>query len=66
VHPALREATPYIVVLVELPEAGGIRMLGNLLGSREQPVTIGAPVEAVIEQHGGNAPFQLVQWRLLA
>lgn len=66
VHPALRGATPYIVVLVELPEAGGIRMLGNLLGSREQPVTIGSPVEAVIEHHNGEPSFQLVQWRSLA
>ena len=43
VHPALKGHGPYIVVLVELPDAGNIRMLGNLLGDPEQPVRIGAP-----------------------
>ena len=38
VHPALRDACPYIVVVVELPEAGNVRMLGNLLGDPRQDV----------------------------
>jgi uncharacterized OB-fold protein len=64
VHPALKEAGPYIVALVELPAAGGIRMLGNLLGDPQQEVRIGAPVEAVFEHHeDGAAPYTLVQWR---
>ena len=64
VHPALRGRGPYIVVLVELPHAGGIRMVGNLLGDPQQEVTIGAPVEAVFEPHDEAAPpFTLVQWR---
>lgn len=66
VHPALRQAVPYLVVLVELPEAGGIRMVGNLLGPPEQEVTIGAPVEAVFERHDGDAPYVLLQWRVAA
>ena len=41
VHPALKDAGPYIVVLVELPHAGDIRMLGNLLGDPQQEVRIG-------------------------
>lgn len=65
VHPALREATPYIVVVVELEGCGGIRMLGNLLGDREQDVTIGAPVDAVFEHHKDAEPaFTLLQWRV--
>ena len=32
VHPALKGRGPYIVVLVELPDAGNVRMIGNLLG----------------------------------
>ena len=49
---------------VELPEAGGIRMLGNLLGDAAQTVTIGAEVEAVFEPHDDAAtPYTLVQWR---
>ena len=30
-HPALKSACPYIVVVVELPDAANIRMVGNLL-----------------------------------
>ena len=42
-------------MLVELPHAGNIRMLGNLLGDPRQEVTIGAPVEAVFEPHDDAA-----------
>jgi uncharacterized OB-fold protein len=65
VHPALKEAGPYIAVLVEVPHAGGIRMLGNLLGDPHQAVGIGAPVTAVFEPHDDAAvPYTLVQWAL--
>jgi uncharacterized OB-fold protein len=64
VHPALKEAGPYIVVVVELPHAGKVRMLGNLLGDPRQSVEIGAAVEAVFEHHNdADPPFTLVQWR---
>ena len=64
VHPALREATPYLVVLVELPGAGNVRMVGNLLGDPLQEVPIGAEVEAVFEDHNdAQPPYTLVQWR---
>jgi hypothetical protein len=67
VHPALRGHGPYLVVLVELPAAGGVRMVGNLLGDPMQTVQIGAVVEAVFEPHDDAAPpFTLVQWRRLA
>ena len=63
-HPALRGHRPYIVVLVELPQAGGVRMIGNLLGDPEQVVSIGAAVDAVFEPHDdATPPFTLVQWR---
>ncbi|MBA4181158.1 MAG: DNA-binding protein, partial [Anaerolinea sp.] len=65
VHPALREGVPYIVVLVELPDAGNVRMVGNLLGDPHQEVAIGAPVEAVFEDHDGAEPFTLVHWRVV-
>jgi uncharacterized OB-fold protein len=65
VHPALRERGPYLVVLVELPDAGGVRMVGNLLGDALQPVEIGAPVVAEFEDHDdAEPPYTLVQWRL--
>jgi uncharacterized OB-fold protein len=52
-------------VLVELPDAGNVRMVGNLLGDPQQDVRIGADVEAVFEPHDdANPPFTLVQWKL--
>ena len=64
VHPALRDACPYIVVVVELPHASDVRLLGNLLGDPRQTVEIGANVEAVFEHHADTQPpFSLLQWR---
>ena len=64
VHPALANAGPYIVALVELPHAGGIRMIGNLLGDPRQDVRIGAPVTAHFEPHDdAQPPYTLVHWR---
>jgi uncharacterized OB-fold protein len=63
VHPALKDAGPYLVVLVELPHAGNIRMIGNLLGDPQQSVRIGTAVAAVFEHHEGAQPYTLVQWR---
>ena len=63
VHPALAEQGPYIVVLVELPHADNIRMIGNLVGDPHQQVTIGAQVAGVFEHHKDvDQPFTLLQW----
>ena len=63
-HAALKGHGPYIAVLVELPHAGGIRMVGNLLGDPEQAVAIGTDVEGVFEHHPeSNPPYSLLQWR---
>ena len=65
VHPALAEHGPYIVVLVELPAADGVRIVGNLLGDPHQPLEIGAPVRAEFEHHVDSDPaFTLLQWRV--
>ena len=54
-----------MIVLVELPQAGNLRMVGNLLGDPKQTVEIGAPVEAVFEAHDdATPPFTLVHWRV--
>ena len=45
VHPALAEQGPYVIVLVELPQADGVRIVGNLLGDPRAQVDIGAPVD---------------------
>ncbi len=63
VHPALRGATPYLVVLVE--HEAGIRLLGNLIGPAEREVVIGTAVEGVFEHHRDAAPpFSLLHWRM--
>ena len=63
-HAALKGHGPYIAVLVELPHAGGVRMVGNLLGDPAQAVAIGADVDGVFEHHGeSNPPYSLLQWR---
>jgi len=55
-----------IVVLVELPRAGGVRMIGNLLGDPRQAVAIGSEVEAVFEPHDeARLAYTLVQWRYI-
>jgi uncharacterized OB-fold protein len=66
VHPALKDGVPYLTVLVELPDAGNVRMVGNLLGDPMQTVNIGSDVEAVFEDHDDSDPqFTLVQWRVV-
>jgi uncharacterized OB-fold protein len=61
-HPTdrgLADAVPYVVVLVALPTAGAVRMIGNLLGDPMRDVVIGTEVRAVIEAHDD---YSLVQW----
>jgi uncharacterized OB-fold protein len=66
-HNALRQHGPYIAVLVELPDAGSVRMVGNLLGDPMQTVTIGAGVEGLFEHNREAAPpYSLLQWQLTA
>ena len=63
-HPALKGHCPYLAVLVELPHAGGLRMVGNLLGDPLQEVRIGAEVQGVFEHHPeASQPYTLLQWR---
>lgn len=65
VHPALATQGPYVIVLVELPQADQVRLVGNLLGDPQQPLIIGAAVDGVFEHHAAHAPpFSLLQWRV--
>ena len=65
VHPAVQDNCPYIVVLVELPHANNIRMVGNLLGDPKQDIVIGTAVSGVFEHHpNSKTPFTLLQWQL--
>jgi len=64
-HPALAQHLPYLVVLVELPDAGNVRMIGNLLGDPAQTVEIGTPVVGVYEHHLDSSPnYSILNWRL--
>lgn len=64
-HSALRQTGPYLAVLVEIPHAGGVRMVGNLLGDPMQAVSIGAAVEGLFEHHpDSDPPYSLLQWRI--
>lgn len=66
-HPSLKGHTPYLVVLVELPHAGKVRMLGNLLGDPLHDVRIGDEVVGVFESHDeAVVPYTLLQWQLVA
>ena len=66
VHPALATQGPYVTVLVELPHADGVRVVGNLLGDPQQPLVIGTAVQGVFEHHAEHVPpFSLLQWRVV-
>lgn len=47
VVPLMRDALPYVVAVVELPEAGGVRLVANMVGVDPSAVEIGMPVEVV-------------------
>ena len=61
-HSALSDRGTYIIVLIELPHASGIRMVGNLLGDPMQTIEIGARVSGVVEDRQGDPNFSLVLW----
>lgn len=63
VHPAVKDRVPYLIVLVELPDVGNVRMIGNLLGDPQQKVQIGDEVEVVWEEH---EDVTLPQWRVVS
>ena len=62
VHPALSEQGAYIIVLVEIPEADNVRLVGNLVGDPHQTVEIGRSVKGVFEHHAGEEPYSLLNW----
>ncbi|PDT76815.1 zinc ribbon domain-containing protein [Bradyrhizobium sp. C9] len=64
-HAALKQHGPYVALLVELPHAGRVRMVGNLLGDPRQTLVIGTAVAGVFEHHLQSDPaYSLLQWRL--
>jgi uncharacterized OB-fold protein len=65
VHPALKNAVPYLVVLVELASHPEVRLIGNLLGDPLQSIAIGQAVVGVFEHHvTSNPAYSLLHWRV--
>lgn len=63
VAPALSESVPYVVVLVELPDADRVRLVGNLVEPPDGQIPIDGELDAVFEHHD---EFSLLQWQLTA
>lgn len=51
--PALREQVPYVVVVVELADCGGARLVSNLVGENASAVAVGAPVRLLWDDATG-------------
>ena len=68
VHPLLEGRVPYVVVLVAIDDAPGVRLLGNVRGAAPGEITIGARVHVVFEEardpdSGGR--LLIPQWELV-
>ena len=46
---AAGQQLPYVIAVIALAEAGGVRMISNLVGVRPDEVAVGMPVELVWE-----------------
>lgn len=64
-HPALKDAVPYNVVIVELRDAHGVQMVGNLVTADLGDLVIGRRVVGrwtVPLERDGQEPVRLLQW----
>ncbi len=60
--PILRERVPYNVLIVEIPDAGNVRMVGNLIdGTPDEEIHVGMPVEVTFEEV--EEDVTLPQWK---
>ncbi len=59
--PAFAEGAPYAVVLVELEEDPGLRLVGNLTGCPPEAIRVGLPLEVWFEPRGTG--LSVPQWR---
>lgn len=62
VLPAFQDRVPYAVVLVELDEDPGLRLVGNVLDAAPEQVRIGLPVRVAFEELTDEVT--LPQWQL--
>ncbi len=61
VHPAVTDRVPYNFVVVELPDAGNVRMVGNLVGEADADIVIGMSVAVTWEDITDDVA--LPQWQ---
>jgi uncharacterized OB-fold protein len=54
---------PYVIVLVELDEQPGLRVVSNLVGCRPEHVEIGMRVEVTFRREDDGEPVWLPQFR---
>jgi len=52
VHPALTGRVPYNVALIELPDAGNVRVISNVVQVEPEELAVGLEVEVVFEEQG--------------
>jgi hypothetical protein len=55
VHPALMESLPFNVVLVEFPEAPGVRLVSNVIDTEPHELKVGMAVQVVWEDLDNGA-----------
>jgi uncharacterized OB-fold protein len=51
--PALREQVPYVVVVVQLDDCGGVRLISNLVGETVADVAVDRPVRLLWDDEAG-------------
>jgi hypothetical protein len=62
--PGFEGETPFVIVLVELHEQPGLRLIGNVVNCRPDQVRVGMPVEVVFEDRSPD--LTLPQFRVCA
>lgn len=68
VHPALKERVPYVVVLVSIDDAPGVRVIGNVLNRAPSEVAIGQRVRVCFEEAKDPQTGELLrlpQWEVV-
>ncbi len=51
IHPAAVDKVPYVVVVIELDEQPGLRMVSNLVDVNPDDITFDAPVQVAFDDH---------------
>jgi uncharacterized OB-fold protein len=69
VHPALKDRVPYVVVLVSVDDAPGVRVIGNVLNRAPAEVRVGQRVRVRFEEakdpQSGEV-LRIPQWEVVS